>query len=83
MKCDVHPDRGGILFIDLPSIGIRRWGCLECRMNFDMKSLNYSPRKAAREGLYSSYDDRSTDGRLLRHEYDGTFKRNTIDRSKE
>ena len=45
MKCDVHPDRGGILFVDLPSINVRRWGCFECRANFDKKMLN-SPRSA-------------------------------------
>ena len=51
MKCDNHPDRGGILFVDLPSIGVRRWGCFECRANFDKAMLNSpSPRKEAREG---------------------------------
>ena len=43
MKCDVHPDRGGILFVDLPSIGVRRWGCFECRANLDKKMLEYKP----------------------------------------
>ena len=45
MKCDNHPDRGGILFVDLPSIGVRRWGCFECRANFDKKMLEM-PRSA-------------------------------------
>ena len=45
MKCDVHPDRGGILFVDLPSIGVRRWGCFECRVAFDKSMLNI-PRSA-------------------------------------
>ena len=40
MKCSVHPDRGGILFVDLPSIGVRRFGCFECRANFDKAMLN-------------------------------------------
>jgi len=51
MKCDNHPDRGGILFVDLPSIGVRRWGCFECRAAFDKLMLNMpSPRKSARSG---------------------------------
>jgi hypothetical protein len=48
MKCDVHKSRGGILFVDLPSIGVRRWGCFECRANFDKKMLN-SPRPSRKE----------------------------------
>lgn len=61
MKCDVHPDRGGILFVDLPSIGVRRWGCLECRQNFDKSILNHAPRKAARAGeqIWESFGGRS------------------------
>jgi hypothetical protein len=56
MKCDVHPDRGGILFVDLPSIGVRRWGCFECRANFDKKMLEYkSPRQEARNGWPQHY----------------------------
>ena len=50
MRCDVHKDRGGILFVDLPSIGIRRWGCFECRASFDKSMLN-SPRSVARKGM--------------------------------
>ena len=70
MKCDNHPDRGGILFVDLPSIGVRRWGCLECRIAFDKSMLN-SPRRAARSGepLWPNYDEsRDTDigGRNIR-----------------
>ena len=40
MRCDNHPDRGGILFVELPSIGVRRWGCFECRVAFDKSMLN-------------------------------------------
>ena len=60
MKCDVHPDRGGILFVDLPSIGVRRWGCFECRANFDKAMLN-TPRTAARDGRnpWPNYDERN------------------------
>jgi hypothetical protein len=63
MKCDNHPDRGGILFVDLPSIGVRRWGCLECRIAFDKQMLNWpSPRKASRDGaqIWEMHGGRST-----------------------
>jgi hypothetical protein len=48
VKCDVHPDRGGILFVDLPSIGVRRWGCFECRAAFDKSMLNM-PRPSRKD----------------------------------
>ena len=31
MKCEKHPDRDGILTVDLPSIGIKKYECIECR----------------------------------------------------
>ena len=90
MKCDNHPDRGGILFVDLPSIGVRRWGCLECRMTFDKQMLNYSPRKEARNGsrIWEMHGGRSsTDSDSAYHNPNAVYERaqtqHTIDRSKE
>ena len=33
--CEHHPDREGTLAISLPSIGIRRYWCKECRDVYD------------------------------------------------
>ena len=33
--CERHPDRQGFLSIDLPSIRIKRFWCLECRAEYD------------------------------------------------
>ena len=35
MNCERHPERDGILAIDLPSIGIRRYWCQQCRDKYD------------------------------------------------
>ena len=48
MKCEKHPDRDGILTVDLPSIGIRRYMCLECRMAWQ---LGIKPERAYGTGL--------------------------------
>jgi hypothetical protein len=89
MKCDVHKDRGGILFVDLPSIGVRRWGCLECRMNFDKSMLNYSPRRAARRGerIWEQFGGRMGETDSAHNNPNAVYERaqsqHTIDRSKE
>lgn len=49
IHCDTHPDREGILTIDLPSTGTRRAMCPECRVAFDA-ALAASPRSYARAG---------------------------------
>lgn len=33
--CENHPDREGFLAIDLPSIRLKRFWCLECRLEYD------------------------------------------------
>ena len=35
MICERHPDREGALSIDLPSIGLSRYWCKECRDAYD------------------------------------------------
>ena len=35
MNCERHPEREGILAISLPSIGIMRYWCHECREEYD------------------------------------------------
>lgn len=89
MKCDNHPDRGGILFVDLPSIGVRRWGCLECRMAFDKSMLNHSPRKAARNGeqIWEQFGGRSGITESAYHNPNSVYERaqetHTVKRSSE
>ena len=76
MRCDLHPDRGGILFVDLPSIGVRRWGCFECRANFDKAMLN-TPRQAARSGerIWEMHGGRSTDSDSAYHNPNAVYAR--------
>ena len=47
MNCENHADREGILAVDLPSIGIRRFMCMECKAAFDLRLL--TPYKGRRE----------------------------------
>lgn len=78
LKCDNHPEREAI---NCSGWAVRRYLCEECR-----SIVSSSPRQAARRGsmdFWSGHDDRSTDGRLLRNEYDGTYDTHYIDRSKE
>ena len=79
MKCSVHPDRGGILFVDLPSIGVRRFGCFECRANFDKAMLNTpSPRKEERNGgrIWEMHGGRSsTDSDSAYHNPNSVYDR--------
>lgn len=35
MNCDKHTDREGTLAVELPSIGVRRYLCAECRAELD------------------------------------------------
>ena len=35
MNCERHPEREGKLAISLPSIGIERYWCAECRAEYD------------------------------------------------
>ena len=88
--CENHADREGLLAVSLPSIGIMRHMCAECRTAFDKKMVDHatSARQSARSGFapfggYDSRDDRAPDGRLLRHEYDGAYSQHTIDRSRK
>ena len=77
MRCDQHPDRGGILFVDLPSIGVRRFGCFECRANFDKAMLN-SPRQASRSGerIWEMHGGRSsTDSDSAYHNPNSVYAR--------
>ena len=30
VKCEKHPDREGVLRVELPSIGLKRYLCFEC-----------------------------------------------------
>lgn len=48
-RCENHEERDGLLTVHLPSIGIERFMCIECRAAF-AKNLPRSPRAAAREG---------------------------------
>ena len=63
MKCEKHPDRDGILTVDLPSIGIRRAMCLECRAAFQLgldKMVSNDPmpawERASRQGVPDKND---------------------------
>lgn len=49
IPCEKHAEREGTLAVDLPSIGMKRYMCAECR-NAMLDAISSSPRKAARDG---------------------------------
>lgn len=57
--CENHPDREGLgPVVDLPSMGIRRFMCAECKAEFDAKFI-WTAYKGKREAWdYSGYDTR-------------------------
>lgn len=49
MNCENHADREGTLTVDLPSIGVRRFMCAECRSAFNA-TMSSAPSRFARDG---------------------------------
>lgn len=68
MICDTHPDREGWLTVDLPSLNIRRYLCMECRTQISM-----TPFKGKREAWMDTpiQDERAPDHRLIYPEMAG------------
>ena len=58
MNCESHPGVEGMLTVDLPSIGIRRYMCQDCRLNFKAKMGAGTQYKGKREAWErdSQYD---------------------------
>lgn len=48
-RCENHEERDGLLTVHLPSLGIERFMCVECRAAFAL-AMPKSPRATAREG---------------------------------
>lgn len=76
--CEAHPDRKGILTVDMPSLDIRRFMCPECRLAFNARMTPYKGKREAWEAdlAQGARDTYGTDpyGRSLRTEAD-TFDR--------
>ena len=51
MNCERHPEREGKLAISLPSIGIMRYWCQECRDEYDAKFPSKGFGRAYATGL--------------------------------
>jgi hypothetical protein len=91
MNCENHPDREGLLAVSLPSIGIMRHMCAECRSAFDRSMVaNVSTRQMARSGnrIWEMHGGRSsTDTESAYHNPNAVYERaqdqHTIDRSGE
>ena len=76
MLCEKHEDREGWLTVDIPSLNIKRYLCMECR-----EQISMTPFKGKREAWETHYriqDELSTDGRLVYPEMQGLM-RNTRD----
>ena len=70
-QCERHSGRHGILTVDLPSIGIRRYMCLECRMAFELAvssgrayatGLGHEAHREAQEA--ARFDQQLQEGKL-------------------
>ena len=91
--CENHADREGLLAVSLPSIGIMRHMCAECRTAFDQKMVAHahaSPRQAARDGhsgMFEYFGGRAGIADHAYHNPNAVYERaqsqHTIDRSKE
>lgn len=73
MNCEQHPERAGLLAVDLPSINVKRYLCEECKAAL-LHSL--TPFKGKREAWESSpiQDERAPDGRLVYPEMQGLMQ---------
>lgn len=49
LPCEAHADREGTLAADLPSLGIHRYLCAECKAALAAKLSNATPYKGKRE----------------------------------
>ena len=93
--CENHADREGLLAVSLPSIGIMRYMCAECRTAFDKKMVDHATtaRQSARSGFqpFGGLWESSPDGRsyITDHAYlnpNAAYERNQyndFNRSKE
>ena len=57
MNCDTHAEREGTLAVDLPSIGVRRYLCDECRAEMIRIFSSYKgKREFTRDYEYRVWD---------------------------
>ena len=68
--CERHPDRQGFLSIDLPSIRIKRYWCLECRTEYDERFTSKGFGRAYGTGLGSAAHAEAQESGRLQREYD-------------
>lgn len=71
ITCERHPDREGTLAIDLPSIGIRRYWCKECRDAYDAKFPAKGFGRAYGTGLGSQAHAEAQESGRMQREYEG------------
>ena len=68
--CERHPDRQGFLSIDLPSIRIKRYWCLECRTEYDERFPSKGFGRAYGTGLGHDANAEAQESGKLQQEYD-------------
>lgn len=70
MNCELHPEREGLLSIDLPSIGLKRYWCVECRADYDAKFPARGFGRAFGTGIGPEAEAERQDDARMRREYD-------------
>ena len=68
MNCERHPDREGTLAIDLPSMGIRRYWCSECRDAYPSKGFG----RAYATGLGKQAHEEAQEAAKAQQEFDNS-----------
>jgi len=63
MRCENHHDRAGILAVDLPNVGVKRYMCDECVLAFDkrMSAIPSNDVAGWMRELRQGYEDRRRD----------------------
>ncbi len=57
MNCETHADREGTLAVDLPSLGIKRYLCEQCRAELNRVLSSYKgKREYTRDYQYQVWD---------------------------
>ena len=70
--CERHPDRQGFLSIDLPSIRVKRFWCLECRMEYDAQFPSKGFGRAFGTGLGKEAHAEAQESGRLQQDYDNS-----------
>ena len=68
--CERHPDREGLLSIDLPSIGIKTYWCKECRDDYDARYPSKGFGRAFASGTSKEAHREAQESKRYQDEYE-------------